>query len=427
MRPSVLQDLPYHRDSGALVQQCAALPGLAFLDSGLTTTPLARYDILSALPDVWIEQSAPQALADAGLADLRRALDAHAPRAPLPCALAALPFTGGMIGMLGYEGAIRAGLYSWAIVVDHEARTSTLFFLPECPSSTVERVRSALKTPPAPLPPFVLSTPLHSNFTPAQYAEAFARIQDYIHAGDCYQVNLAQRFSAGFHGSPLSAYLRLRQAIHSPFGGYFQGTHEAVLSYSPERFLQVSHGEVLTQPIKGTRRRATDGREDAALARELETSEKDRAENLMIVDLLRNDLGTLCTTGSIRVDALFALQSFSNVHHLVSSIRGTLPPAYHALDLLAKCFPGGSITGAPKRRAMEIIAELEPDPRQAYCGTLFYATHQGQLDANILIRSLVCADGQVRCWGGGGIVADSACAQEYQECFDKINNIIRNL
>jgi len=147
----------------------------------------------------------------------------------------------------------------------------------------------------------------------------------------------------------------------------------------------------------------------------------------MIVDLLRNDLGTLCATGSIKVEQLFALHSFTNVHHLISSIRARLAPEHAALDLLRNCFPGGSITGAPKKRALEIIAELEPDPRQVYCGTLGYMGFDGNLDSNIMIRPLLCTQGEIYCWGGCGIVADSICAQEYQECFDKINNIINKL
>lgn len=219
----------------------------------------------------------------------------------------------------------------------------------------------------------------------------------------------------------------MRENIHCPFSAYYSHLQGDVLCFSPERFLQVRDGNVLTQPIKGTRPRSQDAIQDTALARELENSPKDKAENLMIVDLLRNDLGTICATGSVQVESLFALQSFSNVHHLVSTINGTLAPEHSPLELLRNCFPGGSITGAPKKRAMEIIAELEPDGRAVYCGSMAYVSFDGKMDSNITIRTLFCQSGLVDCWAGGGLVADSKFDEEYQECFDKINNIIKAL
>lgn len=421
-----LHSLPYARDSAALLRQLSALPGLVCLDSGLGDSPHGRFDILSALPDTLPAAQQQDAHTDA-FAAVQALLSAQSPETDTPAALSHLPFLGGVIGYVDYGGALRAGLYRWAIVVDHQREESLVCGHPSCPEQTWARVLQALQAVPQDLAPFTLQAPFCSNFSEDEYATAFAQIQDYLHAGDCYQVNLAQRFHTRYVGSPLAAFLRLRQQIHSPFSAYMHGADQTLLSFSPERFLKLHDGQVLTQPIKGTRRRSSDPEEDRALAAALLASPKDRAENLMIVDLLRNDIGSLCATGSVRVDSLFELHSFSNVHHLVSSIGGRLEAPHGAMDLLRNCFPGGSITGAPKKRAMQIIAELEPDARQAYCGSMFYADFRGNMDSNILIRSLLCTEEEVFCWGGGGIVADSICAQEYQECYDKINNIIKAL
>jgi para-aminobenzoate synthetase component I len=255
--------------------------------------------------------------------------------------------------------------------------------------------------------------------THARYLEALARIRDYLIAGDCYQVNLAQRFAAPAAGDPWTAYRRLRVLNAAPFGAYLQTPDAHLLCSSPERFLWVRDGRVETRPIKGTRPRATDPDEDARLAESLRLSPKDRAENLMIVDLLRNDLGRVCATGSLQVPGLFEIERFARVHHLVSTVTGRLAAGRTALDLLRAAFPGGSITGAPKRRAMEIIEELEPHRRGVYCGAIGYLGFDGAMDTNIAIRTLIHSDGVVRCWAGGGIVADSDPESEYRETYDK--------
>ena len=214
----------------------------------------------------------------------------------------------------------------------------------------------------------------------------------------------------------------------APFSGFIDlGGGDALLSLSPERFLSLHGHRVETSPIKGTRPRYSDPGADQLAAQDLLASEKDRAENLMIVDLLRNDLGRSCVPGSIHVDRLFEIQSFPTVHHLVSTISGELCTSRNAIDLLRDSFPGGSITGAPKKRAMEIIAELEPHRRQAYCGSLMYISADGRMDSNIAIRSLLCSDGEILCWGGGGIVADSTWQQEYQETYDKVGRFLNEL
>jgi para-aminobenzoate synthetase component 1 len=274
---------------------------------------------------------------------------------------------------------------------------------------------------------FALGSPFVSNYTPEQYLQRFRRIIDYIHAGDCYQVNLAQCFTAACSGDAWAAFLRLQQRANAPFAAYLQDGEQAVLSFSPERFVRVENLEVMTQPIKGTRPRSADPEQDLANRIDLETSTKDRAENLMIVDLLRNDLGRVCAFGSVSVENLFETQSFTNVHHLVSTVNGRLERAGDVFALLAASLPGGSITGAPKLRAMEIINELENMPRSVYCGAIAWIDVSGNMDSNICIRTLVKDGDRIHCWGGGGIVADSDGPDEYQETLDKISMLIDNL
>ena len=251
------------------------------------------------------------------------------------------------------------------------------------------------------------------------YAQAFQRIQHYIQEGDCYQVNLAMRFSAACRGNPWVAYQHLRTFNPAPYSAYLNFPQVQVLSSSPERFLKVTAGKVETKPIKGTRPRVQDAVGDATQVLELSESVKDRAENLMIVDLLRNDIGKNCEPGSVHVPRLFEIETYATVHHMVSTVRGQLLVGHGALDLLRGCFPGGSITGAPKIRAMEIIEELEPTRRGVYCGAIGYIGFDGNMDSNIAIRTLVHAGHTIRFCAGGGIVADSDAELEYQECLHK--------
>ena len=213
----------------------------------------------------------------------------------------------------------------------------------------------------------------------------------------------------------------------APYSAYLNLPKVQILCASPERFISVREGQVETKPIKGTRARGGDPERDHQLAEELSCDPKDRAENLMIVDLLRNDLGKSCKPGSVHVPELFKVESYSNVHHLVSKVQGKLADGVDALDVLQGCFPGGSITGAPKLRTMQIIAELEPDPRGIYCGTIGYVGFDGNMDSNIVIRTLVYSAGEVRCWAGGGLVADSQVDAEYQETLDKASAMLELL
>jgi para-aminobenzoate synthetase component 1 len=263
-----------------------------------------------------------------------------------------------------------------------------------------------------------------SNFTPKSYARAFTAVQNYLHAGDCYQINLAQRFSAAASGDALTAYLRLRSKSPAPYSAFLKLPKTQILCASPERFLRVQNGRLETKPIKGTRPRSSDARQDSQLADELRNHPKDRAENLMIVDLLRSDLGKNCAPGSVNVPKLFEVESYANVHHLVSTVEGTLAEGRDALDVLRDCFPGGSVTGAPKLRAMQIIGELEPHRRGIYCGSIGYVGFDGNMDTNIAIRTLVYSNDEISCWAGGGIVADSEMAAEFQETMDKASAML---
>lgn len=267
-----------------------------------------------------------------------------------------------------------------------------------------------------------------SNFSRPEFEAAIRRAVEYIHAGDCYQVNLSQRLLASQRDHALTLYGRLRERNPAPFGGYFDLGEFQIASASPERFLKVaSDGHVETRPIKGTRPRGETDAQDEANRSELLSSEKDRAENVMIVDLLRNDLGRVCEYGSIQVTKVCELESFRTVHHLVSEVVGKLRADRTAFDLLRAAFPGGSITGAPKVRAMEIIAELEPTARGPYCGSLGYLGFDGAMDSSILIRTFTAGRGWLQFPVGGGIVAESEPATEYDETIHKAAGLLRAL
>ena len=442
-----LEEIPYYADSCELFERIRDLPRAVFLDSSFPHAASGRYDLLAANPSA---TNLPQLAAGAGevacrswFDELARFHQAHyhgiQPVSP------DIPFCGGILGYLGYglgeslhdinlghapsdSDSARAQLcaYDWGIVQDHLLQRSVLVCLPQVSTAEradlLSRLRSAATREESKL---VITAPFSSNVTAGQYREAFERVQAYIHAGDCYQVNLSQCYSSGYLGDPWAAYRTLRRVAAAPFSAYLTLPDSQVLTcLSPERFLSLHGQRVETSPIKGTRPRYADRELDELARRELGTSAKDRAENLMIVDLLRNDLGRSCVTGSIHVDRLFELQSYPTVHHLVSTIGGDLQPDRGPWELLRDSFPGGSITGAPKRRAMEIIAELEPHSREAYCGSVLYISADGRMDSNIAIRSLLWSGKNVQCWGGGGIVADSAWQQEYQESWDKVGKLL---
>lgn len=330
------------------------------------------------------------------------------------------------------KDALMLGFYPWIIVVDHKAEKTALVALPGC-EGELNEIKSLLSAEHNHSPfgstkhsnqAFHLTSTFKPDTTPNEYNAAFQQVQSYILAGDCYQINLTQRFSATYEGPPLKAYFALRGQHSTPMACFFNYGSGILCSLSPERFLRIQERVISTQPIKGTIKRGNNEQSDALLKRQLFRSEKDRAENVMIVDLLRNDLGKISKTGSVTTSKLFDIESFPNVHHMVSTISAELLDDVNCFDAFLACFPGGSITGAPKIRAMQIISELESQPRDLYCGAFIYMPVTGYFDSSILIRSLVFKEGQVRCWGGGGVVADSVQNLEYEESITKISQLM---
>ncbi|MFG6139540.1 aminodeoxychorismate synthase component I [Halomonas sp. B23F22_10] len=426
-------------------------PGAVLLDSGRPAAPGGRYDILSCDPLSVLEVDAEgrchgdDAPTDLAPFDAQRALLERLPR-DVPAS--ELPFLGGLIGYWSYDlgrclepipgsarpaaelPAARVGLYDWALIQDHDRREAWLVATPERRTevlSWLDAAADARDAPQAHDGGFRLTGEFAAEMSRDDYLARFDAVQRYIRAGDCYQINLAQRFSAPYEGDLWTAYRRLRQATPTPFSGFFEWGQQAILSMSPERFLHCAEGRVETRPIKGTRPRGATQEEDRGLAEELTASVKDRAENVMIVDLLRNDLGRVCRPGTVRVPQLCGLESYANVHHLVSVVTGELAEQHSPLALLAAAFPGGSITGAPKVRAMQIIDELEPSARSAYCGSLGYVDVRGHMDTSIAIRTAVADRGRLHLWGGGGLVADSEGEAEYTETLDKIRHLMAAL
>lgn len=443
-----LAELGYSRNSAVLFDRIAAEPWSIFLDSGYPFIDRGRYDIMSARPyETLTTRGEDTLIATAGG-------ERHAPEDPFfllkqrlgerRVNLPGFPFFGGALGYFSYDLGRRAehlpqlarddldmpdmavGLYDWAVIVDHHRRRTWLVMADDRAAADWEALQALFADANSvSLPRYAVRSPLTRHTSREEYAAAFDRIKRYIRDGDCYQVNLAQRFSVEVEGDPWPVYQQLRKSNPAPFSCFFRLERGSVLSSSPERFIAVDHGQVETRPIKGTARRSAYAYEDKALAAQLLESGKDRAENLMIVDLLRNDIGKNCEVGSVAVPELFALESFATVHHLVSTVTGRLARDKHALDLLRGAFPGGSITGAPKLRAMEIIEELEAFRRSVYCGSIGYVGFDGNMDVNIAIRTLAHQDGRICFWAGGGIVADSELDSEYQECFEKAAAIMR--
>ncbi|MDH2897339.1 aminodeoxychorismate synthase component 1 [Rahnella variigena] len=447
----VFHSLPYQPD--ALTERftpLSALPWAMLLHSGAAQHQHNRFDILVADPLITLttrggltqieKNGVEQCRQDDPFALLEEQLTAcglHAESLP------EFPFLGGALGLFGYDLGRRVedlpqiairdielpdmavGIYDWALIADHHLQRLTLI----CHGDISARLRwldehRKIRSASA---PFRLNAPWQANMSREEYGQKFRQIQEYIRDGDCYQINLAQRFSTQYGGDEWQAFLRLNQANRAPFSAFLRLPQNTVLSLSPERFIWLKENQIQTRPIKGTLPRCEDPTEDARQAERLAGSEKDRAENLMIVDLLRNDIGRVAVPGSVRVPELFVVEPFPAVHHLVSTITAQLPQECHPAALLRACFPGGSITGAPKVRAMEIIEELEPHRRNGYCGSIAYISFCGTMDSNITIRTLLTSQGKIHCWAGGGIVADSQEQAEYQETFDKIARILPQL
>jgi para-aminobenzoate synthetase component 1 len=467
-------------DPWDVFQQLARQPRVIFFDSALRHPELGRYSFLTADPFAWVlaqgrkvEVSGLPMSVDftdpfAALVDLRGRFEVQAlPGLP--------PFQGGAAGLFGYDLChhleclprpamddfgvpdLAVGLYDWVVAFDHEAGRAWLLStgLPETePRRRRQRAERRLKkfkqwmaTRPEPTAPPAAPRPAHlarqwpiagldgltSNFKDTDYLERVRRAIEFIHAGDCFQINLAQRLLYPAHEPATELYRRLRLRNSAPFAGYFDLGEFVIASASPERFVRVRYGngptpdKVDARPIKGTRPRGMTPAKDRARIQELQASPKDRAENVMIVDLLRNDLGRVCRYGSVRVPALCRVETYRHVHHLVSEVCGQLRPGVGPIDLLRAAFPGGSVTGAPKIRAMEIIAELEPTARGPYCGSLGYIGFDGAMDTSILIRTFTIGKGFVQFPVGGGIVSDSVPQTEYEETWHKAEGMLRAL
>lgn len=457
------RQLPYSEwsDSLALFAPFSHEPWAILLDSANSKHVNSRYDILLRQPQQVISGKIEDFSANDPFKTLQQLL-AQCPQYQGP-QTHNLPFKGGAAGYFSYDAGrlieriqpahraqatdfahtpthvkdqppaavaeldlpdIALGFYTHALIIDHRARCSYVlgpdnalddasveaFWRPQSRQGRVD---------------FSLTSGWQSNMSEAEYLTKIQHIHDHLNAGDCYQINLAQRFNAAYQGDEWPAYKALREANQAPFSAFIRLPEGAVLSVSPERFLSTdANGKVQTKPIKGTRSRHADPEADQQAREALQHSAKDQAENLMIVDLLRNDLSRVCLPGTVKVPKLFAIESFAAVHHLVSTVEGQLPRPEDSVALLRAAFPGGSITGAPKVSAMQIIESLEPHRRNVYCGSIGYLNQDGSSDTNIAIRTLVAAQQQLYCWAGGGIVQDSIAAAEYQETYDKVQQIL---
>ena len=471
--PPLHQELSPCPDPWDVARKLSHLPHLLMLDSADATGPQGRFSYIMAEPYEWECVEEERFGGGATFDNLGRYI-ANPPR---PTLSGLPPFQGGLAFLLGYDLNTETepsvplptcdefagpryclGLYDWVVSFDHRSKRAWVVVhgRPEIEKSrkrwlAFDKMTELLNAlhdnsvrqpawkpnrPRGPLavgrlsPQFPLagSPGVTGNFSRGGYLKAVERAVEYVHAGDVFQVNIAQRLLAPLKGPPLDLYGRLRARNPAPFACYFDLGQSQILSASPERFLQVTpDGAVGTTPIKGTRPRGTTPEEDAELIRDLTSNPKDRAENIMIVDLLRNDLGRVCDFGSVEVAKLCEVETYPFVHHLVSEVRGRLRTGQTPFDLLKAAFPGGSVTGAPKVRAMQIIAELEPTARGAYCGSIGYLGFNGCFDSNILIRTFTAQQGWVQFPVGGGIVADSEPAKEYDETLHKAAGLLRAL
>ncbi|WP_405632460.1 aminodeoxychorismate synthase component I [Pseudoalteromonas sp. Ld20] len=420
----------------------AHLPYAILLDSANSHHVNSRYDIIAIVPKIRLEVKNNltyidgQVTSQDSFAIMQQELNKLDSSKIQP----ALPFSGGWLGYFGYdfgrvieqvpEQAINdihmpqlsLGLYPDALIYDKQR--NSWFYVAQPDTDRLALYLTPLNDVPTQQQAFKITRDWLSNMSRDQYGAKFSKIQAYLKSGDCYQINLAQRFEAQYQGSPWEAYCLLREANKAPFSSFINHPDGAILSISPERFIAITDGHIETKPIKGTLPRCLDEVTDVQQATRLQKSSKDRAENVMIVDLLRNDLGKVAKPGTVQVPSLFAIESFPAVHHLVSTVTAQLADDKTAVDQLHAAFPGGSITGAPKIRAMEIIEELEPHRRSIYCGSIGYLSACGNMDTSITIRTLVCHKQHIYCWAGGGIVADSHVDLEYQETYDKVNKIL---
>ena len=363
-------------------------------------------------------------------------------RLDIPLHYRNLPFICGTIGFCSYEfGAHKIidapkilessslpsaffAHYTWSYVYNRETKQGYITFSPACTVTTRQKVLTLINDQTVAQKQTLTSTPWKKTISFDHYSKKIADTLNYIKQGDCYQINLAQQFECTSNEDSLDLYFNLRQNLNTPYSVFFSFSEgQNILCFSPEQFMGINNKTITTSPIKGTTESTAVDEIDAINALNLQQSHKNQAENVMIVDLMRNDLSKVCQLNSVKVNKLFHLNTFKNVHHLISEIEGTLKPGISEFEAFMACFPGGSITGAPKKRAMEIINELELTGRDAYCGSVFYWNDDGQFDSNILIRTIVHSDQKLFCWGGGGIVSDSTAEEEYDESLFKVSNL----
>jgi len=434
-----LIELPYTDEIAKNYQKLQDLPGFVLLESIDKTR--GRYDILSAMPYHKIKLVREQGDIEKTFTDLQKAIT-HVDYG------LDLPFQGGAIGFFSYDLAcelanieispqndlasvplLLCGLYDWAIITDHQLRKITLFAgntQADTPA-IIDKVLTKWHSPMGDNLDCKITSPFSPLISKIEYEQAFHAIHQDLQRGRCYQVNYTQPFVAGYEGSLWAIYQRIREVNPVPYAAFMHTEYGGIISFSPERFVKLENRFLLTSPIKGSEKRVHDPELDNLLCQKLLSSEKNRAENVMIVDLLRNDFGQIAKTGSVIVDGLCQVESYSEVHHLVSHIRAQCRDEISAIQAFKACFPGGSITGAPKLESMKVIAEHEKYARGIYCGSIGYFSKHGQSDSNIAIRTITATKNFLHLYAGGGIVIDSDCEEEYQECFIKIAAILKGL
>lgn len=420
-------------------QKLAKLPGFVLLESSDKTR--GRYDILSAYPYERVKFKPDSS-------DIKKAFEYLQHLILSPTAAIDLPFQGGAIGYFSYDfGAVLAGinsssqpslqemplidigLYDWGLITDHLLKKVTLFSANSRPetSSIIEEILSRWHKSDNEDNCFILYDSFSPIITKSAYQDAFNAIYQDLQQGRCYQVNYTQPFHAHYVGEPWEMYKRVRSKNPVPYSAFLRSDQADILSFSPERFLTYDKRHLLASPIKGTTRRGANHLDDDLLRKRLLESGKNRAENIMIVDLLRNDLGRIAKPGTVEVTSLCEIQSYASVHHLVSHIEAWCAENVSPVQAFQTCFPGGSITGAPKLESMRIIAEQETYARGVYCGSIGYFSRHGRFDSNIAIRTVTAKNEILHLAAGGGIVIDSCCEDEYLECFTKIAAIVNGL
>ena len=412
-----------------------------FLDSCKDTSEFGNYDILSSNPKTKILASGNNiSVIDDNVStsfydDPRDVLKKYY---ALNSIDSSLPFNKGMIGYFGYDAFnyknsstdeifpdIAVGYYDWAIVVNHSLKETWLTF--EVKNNLIESILenfsnkniNVSKSKNYSFSNFI------QNTSKEKYISDVLKIKNYIKNGDCYQVNYSQSFGSNYNGDPWDIYKDLRKYNPAPYSSFINFDDKYIISSSPERFISISSSIVEAKPIKGTIKRLQDKALDQKQINILKNDEKNIAENLMIVDLLRNDLSKCCVLNSVKVNKIFDIESYTSVHHMVSTVVGKLMPNITSIDILAACFPGGSITGAPKKRSMEIINELEDGKRGIYCGSIGYLDVNNNMDTNICIRTIMLHKNKLFFSAGGGIVHDSDPNDEYYESLEKVSVFIK--